>query len=78
MKHAAAREIRLSLNYLDNTVEMQISDDGKGFVNGAGTLKGTGISNMKRRAELLNGKCTVFSMPGEGTQINIEIPINEK
>lgn len=78
MKHAAAMEIRLSLNYLDNTVEMQISDDGKGFVNGAGSLKGTGISNMKRRAELLNGKCTVFSIPGEGTQIKIEIPINEK
>lgn len=78
MKHAAAREIRISLNYLDNTVEMQISDDGKGFVNGAGSLKGTGISNMKRRAELLNGKCTVFSIPGEGTQIKIEIPINEK
>ncbi len=78
MKHAAAREIRLSLDYRDNFVEMQICDDGKGFVNGAGTLKGTGISNMKRRAEMLNGNCTVYSMPGEGTKIKIEIPINEK
>lgn len=78
MKHAAAREIQISLNYLINTVEMQISDDGKGFVNGDRSLKGTGISNMKRRAELLNGQCSVFSNPGQGTQIKIEIPINEK
>lgn len=78
MKHAAAREIRLFLDYRDNMVVMQICDDGKGFVNGAGTLKGTGISNMKRRADMLKGNCTVNSMPGEGTQITIEIPINEK
>lgn len=78
MKHAAAREIQLSLNYWENNVEMQIQDDGKGFVNGSGALKGTGIANMKRRAELLNGQCSVFSNPGQGTQIKIEIPINEK
>ena len=78
MKHAAAREIQLSLNYWENQVEMRISDDGKGFVNGSSTLKGTGIANMKRRAELLNGQCSVFSNPGQGTQIKIEIPINEK
>lgn len=77
MKHAAAKKIEITMNYFNDHIEMQIKDDGRGFVNGPGCLKGTGIANMNRRAEILNGHCIVTSNPGDGTQITIEIPINE-
>ena len=77
MKHAAAQKIEITMNYLKNHVEMLIKDDGRGFVNDSSMLKGTGIANMNRRAGMLNGHCNVTSIPGDGTQIKIEIPINE-
>lgn len=77
MKHAAARKIEITMNYLNDHVEMHIKDDGRGFVKDTGSLKGTGIANMNRRAGMLNGRCMVTSIPGNGTQIKIEIPIHE-
>lgn len=77
MKHAAAKKIEITMNYFSDHVEMHIKDDGLGFVNGPGCFKGTGIANMNRRAGILKGHCIVISNPGEGTQIKIEIPINE-
>lgn len=77
MKHAAAQKIEITMNYLKNHVEMLIKDDGRGFVNDSSMLKGTGIANMNRRAGMLNGHCNVTSIPGDGTQIKIEIPIHE-
>ena len=36
-----------------------------------------GLRNMRERVTLLGGKCTLESLPGEGTRILIEIPQKE-
>ena len=77
MKHAIASVIDISLHYNKELVELNIDDNGKGFINGEDCRKGTGIANMKRRAEWLKGKCIVNSFPGIGTKIKIEMPIHE-
>ena len=76
MKHSQASEIGLILHYNHEKVEMNITDNGKGFTPEENSKNGTGIANMMRRAGLLNGKCLVMSRPGTGTNIKIQIPIH--
>ncbi|MGF2414021.1 MAG: sensor histidine kinase, partial [Ferruginibacter sp.] len=76
IKHAQADIIDIQLNYDNIFLIMEIKDNGKGF-NIADTLPGTGLQNIKKRAQMLKGNCTVYSTVKTGTQIKIEIPINE-
>ncbi|MEO6489480.1 MAG: ATP-binding protein [Ferruginibacter sp.] len=75
MKHSLASIVEIHLHYNQHKINLEINDDGKGFITSENKL-GTGISNMCRRAQLLSGKSTVSSCPGKGTQIQIEIPIH--
>ncbi len=76
MKHASATIIEILLTFDTDFIELCINDNGTGFVKSDG-FKGTGIANMKRRAEWLKGKFIVNSFPGTGTKIKIEMPIYE-
>jgi signal transduction histidine kinase len=53
---------------------MRIADDGIGF-NKNMIKKGIGLANMKRRTELFFGKLEVFTSPGNGCEILIDIPL---
>lgn len=77
MKHSQASVIDIHLHFNTNLLRLDIIDNGKGFVTVSGTKQGTGIANMCRRASILEGKCEVFSEPGLGTKIKIEIPLHE-
>jgi signal transduction histidine kinase len=52
-----------------------MQDDGKGFElkNNAGS--GIGLSNMKKRTEVIGGTYHLQSKPNNGTQLNITIPL---
>jgi signal transduction histidine kinase len=75
VKHAAAKIILLKLYFDKKMFRMDIIDDGIGFVLNEGGERGMGLFNMKRRAETLNGKCRINSVPNNGTAIEIEIPL---
>ena len=77
VKHAAAKTILIHLHYGETMLSLKIGDDGKGFANGENTKPGTGIANMNRRANLLNGSFAIESIPGNSTTINIKIPLYE-
>ena len=77
VKHAAARAITIFLHYNEQLMSLKITDDGKGFANGKNVETGTGLANMKRRAGLLQGNFTINSQLGNGTEINIKIPLYE-
>jgi signal transduction histidine kinase len=59
-------------------VRLSIHDDGAGF-NPDDSLSAKdghfGLLGMRERAQQINGKLTVVSNPGEGTEITIEAPI---
>lgn len=71
-RHAAARKVTVSLSAGDGRVVLEVVDDGVGLRPGAG---GSGIANMRTRAERLGGRCTVE--PGErgGTRVHWEAPL---
>jgi signal transduction histidine kinase len=81
-RHAQARNVSMSLHFKKNTIRVCISDDGKGFnVEEAITAKdrprGLGLLGMKERVELMNGTLSIWSHPGSGTKIDVEIPLKE-
>jgi signal transduction histidine kinase len=53
---------------------MRIADDGVGF-NVNEVKGGIGLSNMRRRVELFYGKFEIYSSPGNGCELLIDIPL---
>lgn len=79
LRHAGASKIQVTLDYGDKNLELSIEDNGIGFDTQALELKvlPTGIGNMRKRAEVLNGIFTIHSQPGNGTIVSITVPINQ-
>ncbi len=73
-KYAKAGSVVLRLKQEGARLQFSITDDGKGFDPGI-KRKGIGITNMQSRVETLNGKFRMISSPGNGTKLEVEIPI---
>ncbi|MDB5196814.1 MAG: hypothetical protein JWP88_1185 [Flaviaesturariibacter sp.] len=73
LKYAEAKTAVIGICYRDGKICVHITDDGKGFDLKA-KRTGIGITNMKTRAENLNGSFSIKSAVGKGCQIDICIP----
>jgi signal transduction histidine kinase len=80
-KHAQARQVVMTLSYMNNFVALDIHDDGVGFDPAkphSGTSDhsgGFGLNGMRERVEQLGGTLLVESAPGEGTTLVVELPV---
>ena len=74
VKHAGASEINIQLHYDSVLLAMTINDNGRGFCIDENSF-GTGLLNMKKRANMLKGNLSISSTPKICTQIKIEIPL---
>lgn len=78
IKHSFAKNCSVALTCADGTVEAAIEDDGKGFDRERITSSGEehlGIAGMQERARSLNGQFAIHSRLGEGTHVQIRIPL---
>jgi signal transduction histidine kinase len=71
-KHANATQGWVSLRVEDDLLHLSIRDDG---VGGADARRGSGLTGLTDRIEALGGKIKIESPPGNGTSIDVEIPI---
>ena len=80
LKHSAARNliIELVLEETNRSIELNITDDGKGFNPDKVRKKGLGLSNIMSRADLFGGKVTIQSASGRGCKLRVQIPIESK
>lgn len=78
LKYADASQIKISLTEFEDKLSFFISDDGKGF-NLEDYHKNKphskGLLNVRERVRLLDGELDIYS-DMEGTQIEVEIPLN--
>jgi signal transduction histidine kinase len=79
LKHAAATEINISMNYTPQNFILNIQDNGKGFNQSEAVSRniadaGSGIRNLQKRAALVGAKLQINSEPGQGTKIFINLP----
>jgi signal transduction histidine kinase len=75
-RHATAAKVRITLTYLDDTLLLDVADDGIGFDPAAGT-GGYGLVGMRHRLDGVGGTLTVESTPGYGTTLNAAVPLPE-
>ncbi|MFJ4922336.1 sensor histidine kinase [Streptomyces sp. NPDC088725] len=75
-KHAAhARAVDVTVAYDDTTVRLVIRDDGEGFVPD-GEQDGFGLRGMRARAAETGGAAVVSSSPGNGTTVEVSVPLD--
>jgi two-component sensor histidine kinase len=74
-KYSGSSHVLIHISYLRKRLMLKIRDNGIGFdINKADN--GNGLSNMKKRAAMLNARIKMYSDKQQGTQILLNIPIN--
>ncbi|WP_018178618.1 sensor histidine kinase [Jongsikchunia kroppenstedtii] len=76
-RHAGASHVVVTLTYLDDTLLLDIRDDGRGFCPRdieRGTDGGFGLVTMTERAGLIGGVLEIESEPGAGCVISVAVP----
>jgi signal transduction histidine kinase len=72
-KHAHARVVSVAAGIRDDVLELTIRDDGAG---GAEPGRGSGLIGLIDRVEAIGGKLDVSSAPGEGTTLQVRLPLS--
>ncbi len=79
LKHAGAERVSVRLSATaGGMVRLVVEDDGRGFVPDEQRESRTvsyGMVGMRERAELVGARLSVTSIPGEGTRVQIEVPV---
>ena len=74
VKHAAARQVTLSIDRAGGGVRLRIADDGKGFDAAAVPDGHLGLAGMRARAAKIGASFEVTSEAGRGTTIEVAVP----
>jgi PAS domain S-box-containing protein len=77
-KHAQADHVEVKSIIRDNSIILEIIDDGSGFGKSDITNASMGLEIMRERAENIGGTIHVHSQPGMGTRIVVDVPIHVK
>ncbi len=76
-RHAQASYVNINLRYGHDALDVEIIDDGRGFVPPAPGTPGRrtfGLIGMQERATLVGGSLRIDSAPGRGTRLQVRIP----
>jgi signal transduction histidine kinase len=80
-KHSGATRMALSMSMHDHKIEIRAEDNGSGFgFSGSFSLEELellrlGPTSIKRRVRMLNGEMQLDSRPGQGSSLEIRIPV---
>lgn len=76
-RHAQATHVNLSLRQESDSVRMTIQDNGAGITSweSANRPGSHGLTIMRERAEAVGGNLKVSSVPGKGTKVEVNVPI---
>lgn len=79
IKHACASRVTVWLGVDTDKVHLRIVDDGQGFEEHDETFSASeghfGLIGMRERAQQLGGELRLTSRRGEGTQIEVSVPL---
>jgi two-component system sensor histidine kinase UhpB len=75
-KHAQATAVDVALVRTEEGLALSVKDSGDGFDVGEARGKGgLGLISMEERLRLVNGRFSVRSRPGEGTVVDVFVPL---
>lgn len=73
-KHSTATRVRVRFETVGRELRFTITDDGAGF-DPAAVRRGSGIGNMRDRAESVGGRLEVEASPGAGVTVRGVVPL---
>ncbi|MBL8046545.1 MAG: GAF domain-containing sensor histidine kinase [Anaerolineales bacterium] len=76
--HAHAHAATVLLQFSPNWLRVVVEDDGVGFSPHSPTRQPAGhmgLIGMQERAQSIGGQVVVFSQPGEGTRLEVDVPL---
>ncbi len=76
IKHSKATELQVVIDFLPDILKICVKDNGQGF-NLEKAKKGSGLINIKSRAELINTQLE-YQSGDSGTQMKLMYPITKK
>jgi signal transduction histidine kinase len=74
LKHAHATRAEVLVNYGPGTIEVTVSDDGRGVGNGDGG--GHGLVGMRERVSVYGGELDAGPKPGGGYRLRARLPLD--
>lgn len=78
-KHAGASQVEVRIDRTPASVTLRVRDNGRGFdVDDPRKPQSLGLMGLRERAELLQGSIRIDSQPGQGTCIEVHIPVREQ
>lgn len=77
LKHAKAKDLQIALGEENRNVLILTKDDGIGFdiEKARRETTGLGLKSIESRAEILHGVINLESIPGQGTNYFVKIPL---
>ena len=77
LKHADASEAQVSVRYVADAIELQVTDDGRGAPLVNGDTTGHGLIGMRERVALFGGELWVGPRVGRGFEVSARLPLEE-
>jgi len=79
--HSKASDVNIQIQFRDDTVSVEVSDNGQGFnpdevMNSTMPLQHMGLLGMQERVKLLGGYLSIDSNVGQGTVIRFSFPVS--
>lgn len=78
LRHGDPRMVLIGVALAPHELHAWVEDDGCGFTSGdpaTSVFTGTGLTSMRERAALAGGRLTVASVPGQGTLVELLVPL---
>jgi two-component system sensor histidine kinase UhpB len=72
-RHSGARTTRVTLKFEPESLELDVSDDGRGIA--AAERRGLGLLAMRERAELVGGTLNFLESDSGGTLVRLRVPL---
>ena len=77
IRHANASMVTIQVRVRDGELIVEVLDDGIGMDgNQSSKLNSMGLAGMRERARYLGGRLEITSTPGEGTMVELLIPLS--
>ncbi len=73
VKYSRATQVNVSLRLRSDSLLLSVLDNGVGFDPGRVPANHLGLRIMRERAEAIGARLSIYSEPGEGTQVTVSI-----
>jgi signal transduction histidine kinase len=77
LRHSKASQVKIVLRYRPSSLEVEVTDDGRGLDHAAAG-GGHGLIGVRERVSLYGGSVELGPAPAGGTTLRAQLPVGER